>query len=448
MSAIGFPLWAEGLFLRPQHFQLQTRASLQADQDVRFLATPYPWGLKAIEFDDDAIVANRIRLRRLHAVFPDGADVQAPQRDPLPPDRDLSVLPENGEHVLLYIALPSWSEFGLNCAFEQQNGRPARFQQQASEFPDFFTEGSRTEVVLMRHNLRLLFEGENNEGHVVLPVARLQRNAQGNWCYDRDFIPPALTLFASTALQERLLRLSDIVMAKSAALTAHQREHSADAFEFQANDVTAYWLLHCMNGAFPLLRHYLQHQGSNPEQIYRFLISWAGHLMTFSAKRRLNDIPMYNHASPHAAWVELDELIRDLIDTVVPQKHIAIPLKENKPGMLLGHIDSERAVQGADWYIAVVTQKPAALALEGIPTKLKMGAPEDVEKLINSALPGVKLSVPQRTPPALPVRVGTHYFALDPQGAVFERMIKARSICAYVPQLFADAKITVYAVLR
>ena len=53
-----------------------------------------------------------------------------------------------------------------------------------------------------------------------------------------------------------------------------------------------------------------------------------------------------------------------------------------------------------------------------------------------------------QTPAAIPVRVGNHYFALEPQGAIFERMLRARSICIYVPQTLAALKLELIAVFR
>ena len=90
----------------------------------------------------------------------------------------------------------------------------------------------------------------------------------------------------------------------------------------------------------------------------------------------------------------------------------------------------------------------ATQILEMAPTKMKIGSPDDVEKILNSALPGVHLVHAQQTPAALPVRVGNHYFILEPQGQIFDRMRKARSICIYVPQALLNLKLELFAVFH
>ena len=71
-----------------------------------------------------------------------------------------------------------------------------------------------------------------------------------------------------------------------------------------------------------------------------------------------------------------------------------------------------------------------------------------MEKILNSALPGVRLSYASQTPAPIPVRVGNHYFVLEPNGAIFERMKKSRSVCIYVPQALSDFKLELIAVFR
>ena len=80
--------------------------------------------------------------------------------------------------------------------------------------------------------------------------------------------------------------------------------------------------------------------------------------------------------------------------------------------------------------------------------KLKVGAPDDVERVLNSALGGIRLTHAAQTPAAIPVRVGNHYFALEPHGTIFERMMKSRTICIYVPQGLIDLKLELIAVFR
>ena len=74
------------------------------------------------------------------------------------------------------------------------------------------------------------------------------------------------------------------------------------------------------------------------------------------------------------------------------------------------------------------------------------GAPDDVDKLVLSALPGVKLVHAPQVPAALPVRPDTYYFVLDSRGALYENMLKAQAMSIYVPTGMRDLKLDLIAI--
>ena len=65
--------------------------------------------------------------------------------------------------------------------------------------------------------------------------------------------------------------------------------------------------------------------------------------------------------------------------------------------------------------------------------RFKIGAPDDVEKFVLSAMPGVRIQHSPQVPAAVPVRPDTCYFTIDPKGQMYERMLQAQSISIYVP---------------
>jgi len=84
--------------------------------------------------------------------------------------------------------------------------------------------------------------------------------------------------------------------------------------------------------------------------------------------------------------------------------------------------------------------------IKDVPLRLKVGAPDDVEKFVLSAMPGVRLAHAPQVPAAVPVRPDTYYFSLDPKGQMYERMLQAQSISIYVPSGLRDLKLDLVAV--
>ena len=441
-------LWGEGMFLRPQHFQRHTEFVDAAIAHALYMGQPHPWGVRSLTIDPEALAGGVIRLTGLNAVFPDGSHVDAPANSPLPRERKLDDIPQIGHETLVYACLPFVNPFGHNCAeTDAATARPPRYLLDRAMVPDLYTDALEAEITVLHPNLRLMVSQENRDGQQSLAIARISRNANGTWSLDDTFVPPLVATSASPLVVTLVRRLLDILLVKSQALAATHRERVKSVVEYGTSDIASFWLLHTVNRTYPLLNHYSQ-MPPHPEALYRLLAQLCGELITFSSSRTLGDIPLYDHEDLTGVFQRLDQLIRELLETVVSNRYAEIPLINTKPSFFVGRLDSERLVENVDYYLSVSGEMAATQILEMAPTKMKIGSPDDVEKILNSALPGVHLVHAQQTPAALPVRVGNHYFILEPQGQIFERMKKARSICIYVPQALLNLKLELLAVFR
>lgn len=441
-------LWGEGLFLRPQHFQQQSLFHEAAIAQALRQVHGNPWGVRKVALDADALRGGLVRPNVLEAVFRDGTQVDAPNSDPLPLARNLADIPQLGTQTIVYACLPLLNAFGGNCAAEPDgNARPPRYLSTREMAQDLYTTALEAEVTALHANIRLLMEEENRDGHACIAIARIMRNASGAWELDEGFVPPLVEIAGNRHLGMMTRRLLDILLVKSQALAASHRERVKSVVEYGTSDIASFWLLHTVNRTFPLLNHFAA-TPTHPELLYRLLAQFCGELLTFSSELTLADIPAYDHEQLTAVFDRLDSLIRELLETVVSNRYALIPLVNTKASFFVGRLESERLVENVDYYLSVSSDRPTTEILEMVPTKLKAGSPDDVEKILNSALPGVRLVHASQTPAALPVRVGNHYFVLEPQGQIFERMRKARSICIYIPQALLDLKLELYAVFR
>ena len=442
-------LWGEGMFLRPQHFQQQALFVDARVGDVLRLTHAHPWGIQAVAIDNDALAAGTLHLNQLQAVFQDGTQFDAPGADPIPLTRDLRELPQLGVETIVYACLPALNAFGGNKTEDlDDTSKPVRFHAADVSVSDLYTEALESEISTLRSNVRLMLEPENRDGHIAIALARLLKNPAGVWSVDAKFVPPAVSIGAINSLHLVVRRLLDILLVKSQALASTHRERSKNVVEYGSSDIASFWLLHTVNRVFPLLNHMARFPQAHPEELYKTMAQFSGELLTFSSKYTLNDIPVYDHNDLTGTFQKLDSLIRELLDTVISSRYMLIPLTNPKPSFHIGKLESDRLLEGTDFYLSISSEMPAAQVIETVPFKLKVGAPDDVDKILNSALPGIRLSYAAQTPAPIPVRVGNHYFALEPHGVIFDRMLKSRSICIYVPQALLDFKLELIAVFR
>jgi len=413
------------------------------------LTHAHPWGVRLVEVDREVLGTGLVQLNQLDMVFQDGTFFEAPHAEPLPLARNLNDIRNLGVETLVYACLPLLNAFGGNSTEQGQTGnRPVRFQAEPVQVGDLYTHALESEIAVLRINVRLVMDVEDRDGHLAVPVARLLKNAAGTWSVDETFVPPLVEIAGAPPIMAMIKRLLDILLLKSHALSTSHRERVKSVVEYGTSDIASFWLLHTVNRCFPLLNHLHQFPLAHPEELYKQLAQLSGELVTFSSTLTLNDIPPYHHERLTETFQRFDALIRQLLETVISTKYSVIPLIPTRPSLFVGRLESDHLAENTDFYLSVASEHPASQVIEDVPVKLKIGSPDDVEKILNSGLAGVRLNHVTQTPAAVPVRVGNHYFALDPHGPIFERMIKSRSICIYVPQALPGMKFELIAVFR
>jgi type VI secretion system protein ImpJ len=444
------PLWQEGLILTQQHFQQQDRWATFALRQYASAAMANPWGTLTVEIDEEALPTGRLKLSRLRLRFPDGTPIDTAITDAVPPARDLTQnMPADVRSIVVLAALALPDANGSNCRLDEAaQPRPRRSYREFVKVTDL-NGTSETEIAAERHAIRLLFDFESHADDTVCAIARLIRGSNGVFQVDQRFVPPCLTLDSHPLHLERINRLADILQAKSLALGARRSERIEQVAEYGVADVQLFWLLHCIHAAWPQLRLFATHPSRAPEQMYATLAQLASALMTFSTQAQLTDIPAYDHARADEVFGKLESLIRGLLDAIIPSRVVPIDLTRKGPTTWSGQFLDERiTTDEADWYLSVSAPMPAFELVEQFPRLCKIGAPDDVERIVNSALLGIPLKSVQRVPGAIPVRLDNHYFALDASSPAHAKMLAAHACQIYLPVSIPDASLELYAVLR
>lgn len=439
-------LWGEGLFLRPQHFQQQDQYHEHRLHESLKAVHPYAWGVNQLQIDRDALSNNALRVLELSLRFQDGELYDAPGADELPETVDLSGLLQSQQTVTYYAALPAFKPFGGNFGQTGQATNAARFVQDNRDTPDLYTQAAQAQLSFLKKTVRLVSEFEPRDSYVHFPLVRLRRVATGGFEIDPTFVPPSLSVRGAPILFLQLRRLIDALQAKVSALYGHHREPSKNVIEFRSGDMSSFWLLHTASSAYASLAHYFHHPALHPERLYEQLLGVAGGLMTFSKSWTLADLPPYVHNDPGPCFAKLHTIIRDLLDTVISSKYFAIALTQVRPSYYIGMLDSGKIDDKTTFYVAVSADMTAAELVDVVPLRFKIGAPDDVEKFVLSAMPGVRLAHAPQVPAAVPVRPDTVYFTIEAKGQMYDRMLQAQSISIYVPSGMRELSLELIAV--
>lgn len=182
------PLWSEGVLLSPQQFQQQAEWESFRSAGISALASPFPWGVEQVEFNDSLLSSGLIQITQLRLWLEDGTLIDAQRSDlpPAPRELDAGQLADR-DAVTVVIALPHMQPGVANVEQEGVSAdRPVRYREEWVTLQDAF--GSEEEpIAVARFNFTIRFAHENNDSWKVCPVARLIRDGHNPvWRQDHD----------------------------------------------------------------------------------------------------------------------------------------------------------------------------------------------------------------------------------------------------------------------
>jgi type VI secretion system protein ImpJ len=297
-----------------------------------------------------------------------------------------------------------------------------------------------------RKNFRLLAEGESLEGASTLRVARVRRTPAGTFELDPQFVPPLIDISANEYVLSLARRLVELLSARSSALGGMRRQRNQSLAEFGVSDVANFWLLYTVNTHLPRFRHIYETRRGHPSQLFDAMLALAGALTTFSSLHP-RELPDYDHADLSGSITRLDEMLRRLLETVVPVNHISLPLRLTEPLIHATAIDQDRYFTAPQFYLAISAGIPQDELVRKVPQLLKLSSADQIDRLIKRALPGVRLAHVPTPPSALPIKLNYQYFILDRSGADWDAIKLARNLAAYVPADFPEPQLELVAIL-
>jgi type VI secretion system protein ImpJ len=426
-------IWSKGTFLSPQHLQLQDRFLENLLQFHLESLAFRPWGFSALQVSQEGLAAGSFGLTRAAGILPDGLLFDIPASDAAPPPKLLADCFEPDQTTLdVFLAVPQYQERGMNVASSARDGG-ARYRAEIELFRDENTGLSEKPVQVARKNLRLLVEGEAQDGYSTLQAGRVRRTPAGTFQLDPRFVPPVLDFRASDYLTAIARRLVEILSARSSSIAGLRRQKNQTLADFTSADIANFWLLYTINTAFPQFRHLFETRGGHPEELFSAMLSLAGALTTFSTTIHPRDLPLYDHADLGACFTDLDEKLRALLETVVPSNFVSLPLKLVQPSIYAASIDNDKYLVNTKMYLAVSAETSQAEVVGKTPQLVKVCSASHIEHLVRQALPGVPLTYVPAPPSAIPIKLNYQYFSLSQSGVAWEAIQRARNLAAYVP---------------
>jgi type VI secretion system protein ImpJ len=430
--------WAKGMFLSPQHFQLQDDFFEDALQFRSTVSSNCAWGVTDIAIDAESLLNGLFSLRNCRGVFPEGLSFHLPDSDPGPASREIApFFPPAEEMLEVYLALPERRVRGRNISFAKSDV-PTRYIAQPANVLDQISGTEEKPVPLCAKNFRIVFGTESLDGLSLIHIARVARSASGAYVSDPHFVPPSLSLEASEYLMLMLRRTVELLAAKASSLSAQRKQKSRSQADFGSADIGSFWLLHTVNTYLPKLKHLWTQRRRHPEDLYLTMLMLGGALTTFALNFEARNLPDYDHDDLGTCFTALDERIRELLETAIPTRCVAVALRLEEKSTWSGSIKEGELFRQTQFVLSVGAKMGIDDLIRQVPRLIKVSPPAELPRLIRNALPGITLRHLPVPPEGVPVKLDRQYFALNQNGLLWEGLIREQEVRLFSPEEIAN----------
>uniref|UniRef100_UPI0035A0BEE7 type VI secretion system baseplate subunit TssK n=1 Tax=Glaesserella sp. TaxID=2094731 RepID=UPI0035A0BEE7 len=436
-------LWKEGLFIRPHHFQQESR--FFSDQLKQLLdINAFNFGFEKLSFELQHLSFGKISLSECKGVMPDGSFFHLPVTEDLPSPLKLE---SSSIGKVVYLCLPLHIEGSAEVKYDAdiQSLTDFRCELVFSEVKDTHSEsGNYAQLELIKNKYFLKLETEDLSNYAILPVARIKDiSLENQVTLDEEFYPAALNIRALPKFMSKLLELTDLISlrTKNIATRMSRPEQSGVA------DVNDFLMLLSLNRVLPLFKSLTKSATTHPVKAYELLASLHSELATFVLEERVVDsFYDYIHEMPHLSLEPLYTTVKSYLSVVSSAKALPLPVTAHQYGIYTAQVKDRSFYENAEFIIAVKAHLPPDTLRTQFAHQTKISSIEQINKLIHLQLPGIPLQALAVAPRYLPYHAGFVYFQLDKTSQYWDNMAASTGFGFHVAGHYPDLEIEFWAV--
>jgi len=454
--------WHQGLFLQPQHLQLNSRYQESLNLPFKQYLQPHFWGVGDYKIQTAALSNRSFHLVSGRFVFPDLTYVEVPGNGiVLPRSFDMD-WEEGSRHFGVYLGLRKFSNTNRNVTVVADEAGPGDVNTRwvttnvAEKIKDLHQEGPEADVQKLTYVLRIFWESEKDQlgDYELIPLAKLERD-QDNVKLVDQYVPPCLSIGADTTLFQIIKEIRDQIGARSRQLESYKRDRGLHSAQFGARDMVYLLALRSLNRYASLLNHFTSTNQGHPWQVFGLLGQLVAELSTFSAdisytgedgqgQRLLRE---YDHTRLGDCFISALSLVTQLLDQITAGPEYMLPMQFD--GTYFGTEMPPAIFEGRNrFYIVIETEEDPQKILPALEGIAKLGSRESLPILIARSLSGIGLEHMATPPQELPRRSHALYFQVDHHSDQWVQVQKGRNLALYWDTAPEDLKVELMAVGR
>lgn len=433
-------IWTEGMFLRPHHFQQAERWLEAYSRSWGKLQNPYHWGFMSLRIDATLLRQGKLAIEEASGIMPDGTPFHISDADNAPPP--LAIADEQSD-IRVVLALPEQRAGRPEAIFEASSQSLARYGAVERDVNDLNGGAvGRAAVQFGTLRLRLMLESDLNPEWTALGVAQvIRKDSARHLQLDARYIPPLLNCQHAAAVTTLMQDLEALLNQRSEQMAQrlHQAGRGGNA------EMIDFMLLALINRHIGQLRHARQLPQLHPERLFSDWLQFAAELATWSAARRPEETPRYQHDNLQLSFSALMLQLRQQLSQVMEENARQLTLTERSHGLYVATVPDASLLRDYGFVLAVRAEIPGDTLLTHFPAQMKIAPVSRIRDLVQLQLPGIALRPMPAAPRQIPWHAGYVYFELEQGGDLWAQMMKSEAFALHLAGEFPGLDLQLWA---
>ncbi len=445
MSSRNRVIWSDGLFVKPHHFQQQTRFVESLVQSRVGGIEGHFYGFTSLTLDAEQMHQGKVVIIEASGVFPDGTPFSIPQQDMVP--APLALTGSFAAQDVIYLCLPLQSESVAEVQEDEPVDRRVGGRLAARDTAlrdNSSATGQLTTIRVGAVRPVVMAGSEDLSSFSTLALCRIaEQGADGSLRADDAFLPTMLSVSCSKSLRRFVGEFADGVRRRAEAIS----QRIGGPGQNGVADVADFLLLQSLNRIEPLAQHYNRLSTVHPRTLYEALIQIAGELSTFMADKRVApQFAPYDHDMPDLSFAPVIRALRGLMSETLIPTAMSIPVQPKKHGFMVAPLNEPGIIEEREFVLAVRADTSLARLQKEFPAQTKVSSIESIRELVNRQLSGVTLSPLPVAPRQLPYHAGFAYFQLDKNSPHWNALRGAMGFAFHVAGDFPGLEVQFWAI--
>ena len=426
MAEFGKPIWSQGMFMRPQHFQQQERYWEAFVNDHVSGQSGYAWGLRRLDVDRAALELGRFEVTRIEVTMPDGTPLSAPGIADLPPARAFGAEAQ-GKRVML--ALPIRRSDAAEVSVAESPGAERRWRRCSVSLRDTSSEDDEySEVQLGRFSPVLLLEDEPRDTYETVPIARIEIASDTEITLNENYLPPVMNCRSHPGYMRTLRDIRSLLHRRAENLAKQIDPNTAVGM----SDMLDFLQLQMANRHETAFAHMVQLEYLPPERAYAATAELAGELSTFLPERRVKAPPVYDHADPGPGWRQLVRAVTKALGQISDRHGVELALERQTNGARVAAVHDHGLLDFGRFIVVVRSNAPREITAAQIERRLKVCSIESMREIVALQLSGIPCKVVPVVPRGLPYYPNATYLEIDRTVALWEEVRSSATLAIYI----------------